>query len=155
MAADEAILSQKHDLVKLSVASGTQIASRATDVIGCLSRSPSTDRPVVVSLYSKSRNANKLISVVEIAKREMKAKDIKVLQYNALHSETIQLEPKQKQSNGSDPSPNSANGEAQDSDDAFETMGERSTDGPKQRVVPVMTIYLSISSIKELKLKYG
>ena len=146
MAAEDNELLQGHELVKLQVASGTQLSTRAADVVKNLSK----DTPAVVSLSTKCRNANKLISIVEIAKRELKSKDIKVFQYNALSSETIEVE--RKPSNGGYAVGNAAE---HDSDDAFETMGAKSVEGSKRRVLPVMTTYLSVTPVEELRRRHG
>lgn len=156
MAADEASLLRNYELVKLNVASGTQVSTRTADVINNLSKTSSAGEPIIVSLTTRSRNANKLISIVEIAKRELKGRDISGFQYNALSSETVQIERKQKPPNGTAASPTNAEENDEDvSDDAFEAMGEKVADGPKQRVIPVMTTYLSTTSINELKARYG
>lgn len=149
MAADNEGLSEKYELVKLNVASGTQLATRAADVVNNLSKT-SANKPIIVFLTTRSRNANKLISIVEIAKRELKAKGIRVFQYNALSSEKLDIERDSKLSNGSRSAGNGAE-KGDESDGAFETMGSRTVDGPKQRLVPVMTTYLGTTSIKELQ----
>lgn len=156
MTADDTLSPQKYELVKLSVASGTQIATRAADVVKNLRQASATGKPVVVSLSTRSRNANKLISIVEIAKRELKAQDVHVFQYNALSSEMIQIERQPKQCDGSAHAGADKIGEKSDgSGDAFETMGAETLEGTKQRLIPVMTTYLSTASIKELKAKLG
>lgn len=141
-------LPEKYGLVKLNVASGTQLATRAAHVVEHLSK----DEPAVVSLSTPSRNANKLISVVEIAKRELKANNVSVFQYNALSSETVQVE--RKETDATKPMDGERANAADDSDDAFETMGGKITAGPKMRLIPVMTVYLSTESIRELKTTY-
>lgn len=153
MALDETTLPAKYELVRLNVASGTKLATRAADVVQNLSTGVASDKPVIVSLSTPSRNANKLISVVEIAKRELKATGIKVYQYSALSSETVHVERKPKQPASTAQEINDEAGN--DSDDAFETMGDKHLHGPKQRTIPVMTTYLSVSSVKELMQKYG
>lgn len=156
MAADEAALADKYDLVRLNVASGTQVSTRTADVVENLSKTSAPNKPVVIRLCTSSRNANKLISIVEIAKRELKANDMSIYQYNALSSETIQVEREQKKSNAAPNGKNDGAGEAEEgSDDAFETMGQRTLDGPKKRMIPIMTAYLSTASVKELKASYG
>lgn len=156
MTADEAALAERYDLVKLNVASGTHVSTRAADVVKNLSKTSAPDKPIIVRLSTSSRNANKLISIVEIAKRELKAQNVPTYQYNALSSETIQVEREQKKSSQATNGNTEGTGEADDgSDDAFETMGQKRLDGPKKRVIPVMTTYLSTASVKELKASYG
>lgn len=155
MAVDEVVHASKYDSIKLNIASGTQITTKAATVIQTLSKSCSTDKPTVVSLGTKSRNANKLISIVEIAKRDLSAKGLKVYQYNALSSQMVELERKPKQADRADEPGTTAGEVGDDSDDAFETMGEKGSDGSKKRMIPVMTVCLSTSSIKDLKAKFG
>ena len=155
MAPEEDLSSNEFNLIKLNVASGTQITTRAANVIETINKSSSAEKPTVVSLSTRSRNANKLISIVEIAKRDLIAKGVKIYQYNALSSEMVELERKPKQANGADAQKDGGDEREDASDDAFETMGEKALDGPKKRRIPVMTTYLSTSSIKELKTKFG
>lgn len=155
MANDGSLLLAKHELVKLSVRSSTQISSRTAAIRSRLTaeHQPS-EKPVVVSLTARAAVASKLISIVEIAKRDLVSKGVKIYQYNALTSEMLDIarEPKKK-ATGSD-GPVKEGAENDDSDDAFETMGAP-TDATKRRDAPVMTIYLSTMPVKELKAAYG
>lgn len=144
MALEELKLSTGQDLINLNIASGTQISTRTADIVRNLKASPAK----IVRLSTKSRNAGKLISIVEIAKRELKAQGVEVFQYNALSSETVEVERKKA---------GVADGarDVSDDDDAFETMGAKELQGMKKRVVPVMTTYLSTESVAELKARFG
>ena len=147
-------LAKRYHITSLSVASGTQVSTRVSDIIKHLNHGPKDDgKPVILGLSTSSRNANKLITIVEIAKRELATKGAQLYQYNALGSETIKVERKAKQSK--EKSKDASLGVDDQSDDAFETMGENDGGGEKIRLVPTMTTYLSSASIKELKMQYG
>lgn len=146
MELDEAALAQKHELVKLKIVGSTQISKATATIICKLAESPSDDKSTIVVLTAKARYANKLISIVEIAKRETAANGTKYFQYNALSSEMIEVARESEKS-----------GEkaGDESDDAFETMGAPKLAGTKKRAVPIMTTYLSTTSVRELKSAYG
>ena len=143
----------KYELLQLNVLSSTQISSRTASIIAHLTAERGVgDKPVVVSLSAKAKVASKLVSIVEIAKRELASKGVKCYQYNALASEMVDVprEPKKRADAG-----RKAGEEGEDdSDDAFETMGAPAGD-LKKRNVPVMTIYLFKSPVRELRAEYG
>lgn len=149
MAFDEKSLSEKYATTSLAIQSNTQISSRATAVITALSPAvnPQTDitKPPLVVLRAQSRWSSKLISVAEIAKRDLQAKGVKVFQYSALSSEIVEIERKSK-----------PDGAAELSDDeAFQTMGAHELSDRKKRAVPVLTVYLAAQSVKGLKGAFG
>lgn len=151
MAFNNASLQTTHNLVELSVSSHHEISNRTSAVISRLQnseQSPDDQKTVVVKLTAKAKAAGKLISIVEIAKRQLASEGIKCFQYTALDSEIIEIErhPKNHKQDivGED-----------ESDDAFETMGEVKPSATKKRSMPVLTIYLSRASVKELKIAYG
>ena len=149
MLVDEAALAQKYDVIKFTVAGSTQLSSRTAAVVAKL-KSPLPDsKPVIVALTAKARIASKLISIVEIAKREMAASKIDIYQYNALGSEISEIGPRPEKKKVAQPN---SDGE---SDDAFETMGAHDADEVTKRSAPLMTTYLSTISIKELRNVYG
>ncbi|KAK5171351.1 uncharacterized protein LTR77_004495 [Saxophila tyrrhenica] len=148
----EKLLSDKYELVKLSVHSSTQISSRTAAVTAKLATAPAQgSKPVVVALTAKAQAANKVISIVEIAKRELVAKGVAVYQYNALGSEMTEI-PRDgvKGSEGVEEDEASEGEEA-----AFETMRQRDVGDTKKRLIPVMTTYLSSTAIKELRTAHG
>ena len=154
MAIDESALAQKYNVITLSVTSSTQISSRAVAVIEKLQSTSNGDKPDVFVLQSKARTASKLISIVEIAKRELAKKGHKCFQYNALSSEMIEIEREPKR--GANESKDGAAGPNEsESDDAFETMGAEPKTGTKKRLIPALTTYLCATSVKELKNAYG
>lgn len=148
MQVDEEALSQSHSLIRLSVISSTQISTRVSQILEKLGNVTPDGKPVIIALASKSKVASKLISIVEIVKRELTAKNIKCYQYNALLSQLITVEnnPENRKNDNTEKSMKEADGE--DSDEAFQTMGES---GQKQKTVPFMTTYLSVQPVKELK----
>lgn len=151
---DESLLTKKYDLVKLNVAGSTQISSRTAAVIAKLELTPTDGKPVIVVLTAKARVASKLISIVEIAKRELAAKGRSCFQYNVLVSEMTEIERSPRRTTAMAAGHNSKQA-GSDSDEAFETMGAYNETGLKKRQVPVMTIYLSTVSVKELKTEFG
>lgn len=136
-------LSAKYTVLQLSVISSSSISNRTTSLVNHIKSTPADNKPPIVALHAKAAVANKLISVVEIAKRELKDNDQKVYQYNVLGSELIHSAPATKDAVDQDA--------MSDNEPAFEKTEERST----VRNVPTMTIYLSLASVKELKQAYG
>ncbi|CAK4026585.1 hypothetical protein BTJ68_09657 [Lecanosticta acicola] len=130
---------ENYNLVNLSVLSSTQISNRTSAVLSNLQAEDSDNqsRTPIVALTAKPKAAPKLISIIEIVKRDLASKNIKCFQYNALKTEYVRML-------------DDAGGSA----DVLETMpGARGTD--RGREVPLMTIYLSTVSIRELKAEYG
>lgn len=151
MAFDDASLRTAHSLVHLNVSSAHQISNRTSAIISRLNpseQSSEDQKTVVVALTAKSKAAGKLISIIEIAKRELASAGIKCYQYTALSSELTDIERHSKKviKDATD------DGE---SDDAFETMGDVKQSATKKRSMPILTIYLSRTSVKELKNAFG
>ena len=151
---DEATLSQKYNLVKYNIISSTHISSRTAAIIAKLEANENDGKPTLVALSAKARTGSKLISIVEIAKRELAAKGHYCFQYNALSSETIEvkLNPKSDTNRAKQQATNEDGSEVED---AFETMGSSRETGAKKRLIPIMTTYLCAASVKELKNAYG
>ncbi|THX82788.1 hypothetical protein D6D05_03744 [Aureobasidium pullulans] len=136
-------LSAKYTLLMLSVISSSNISNRTKSLIEHVKSTPADNKPAIVALHAKAAVANKLISIVEIAKRELKAGGQKIYQYNALGSELIELKPATK---------DAANDDAvSDEEPAFEKIEQKTT----VRNVSTVTIYLSLVPVKELKDAYG
>ena len=173
MAFDDAALSETHTITRLSIQSNTQISAKATNVISKLSPttqekdSSKTDtdtnaKPPLIILRAQSRWASKLISIVEIAKRNLESPDsgIKIFQYSSLSSEMVEIERKPKTKGLGAPLPE---GEGSDDEGAFQTMGAsaptassgQDEGGMKKRAVPVMTTYLTTQSVKALRTEFG
>lgn len=158
MAVDEKTLAEHHEIIHISCQSNTQISAKATKIISALSASKDTtenanQKPALVILVAQSRWANKLISIVEIAKRDLEAKGVKVFQYNALSSEIVEIERKPR-SKGVGAAPTAEDGDASE-DEAFQTMGAGEEGGVKKRAVPIMTTYLTTQPVKALRTEYG
>jgi hypothetical protein len=156
MAVDEKTLAEHHEIIHISCQSNTQISAKATKIISALSASKDASenyKPALVILVAQSRWANKLISIVEIAKRDLETKGVKVFQYNALSSEIVEIERKPKPK-GVGSAPAAEEGDASD-DEAFQTMGAGEEGGVKKRAVPVMTTYLTTQSVKALRTEFG
>ena len=132
--------------MNLSVSSSTQISSRTSAVAKHLESNGEGGKTTIVALTAASKASSKLISIAEIAKRELVAKGVKIFQYNALSSKMVEMPRKSRRKVGED---------ADESDDAFEVMGEQEDNGMIKRKVPVMTIYLAKTPVKELKTAYG
>jgi hypothetical protein len=173
MAFDDAALSETHTITRLSIQSNTQISAKATNVISKLS--PTTQekdtsktdtdsdaKPPLIILRAQSRWASKLISIVEIAKRNLESPDsgIKVFQYSSLSSEMVEIERKPKPKGLGVPLPE---GEGSDDEGAFQTMGAsaptasngQDEGGLKKRAVPVLTVYLAARPVKALRSEFG
>lgn len=136
-------LSAKYTLLQLSVISSSSISNRTTSLVTHIKSTPADNKPAIVALHAKASVANKLISIVEIAKRDLKENALKVYQYNALGSELIQTTPTTKDA--------TVQNAMSDEEPAFEKVEQRTA----VRNVPTMTTYLSLTPIKELKQAYG
>jgi hypothetical protein len=155
MAVDEETLAEHHNIIRISCQSNTQISAKATRIISSLSApkdAENASKPALAILVAQSRWVNKLISIVEIAKRDLESKGIKVFQYNALSSEIVEIERK--------PRPKgvgaAANEKSDVSDDeAFQTIGAGEETGMEKRAVPVMTTYLTTQPVKALRSELG
>ncbi|CAK1362967.1 hypothetical protein CB0940_04891 [Cercospora beticola] len=172
MAFEEPSLQGKYAMEKFGVASGTQISSRTSAVVGKLvmmtTRQDDTTAaalPVVVAITATSpKAAGKLVSIVEIAKRDLVARKVPVYQYSALSSRLDDIprhgnngDDKTKRGEKGSSATAGGGGEQDDesSDDAFEVMGQAQGSETKKRNVPVLTVYLSTVSVKELKVAFG
>jgi hypothetical protein len=154
MAVDEKTLAEHHEIIQISCQSNTQISAKATKIISALSTTePTNQKPALITLVAQSRWANKLISIVEIAKRDLEAKGVKVFQYNALSSEIVEVERKPRPK-GLGAAPVAEDGDLS-GDEAFQTMGAGEEGGVKKRAVPVMTTYLTTQSVKALRVEFG
>jgi hypothetical protein len=136
-------LSAKYRVLQLSVISSSSISNRTMSLISHVKSTPEDNKPAVVALHAKAPVVNKLISIVEIAKRDLKDNGQKIYQYNALGSELVQSTPTAK--------PTTEQDAMSDDEPAFEKTEQRTT----VRNVPTMTTYLSLTSVKELKQAYG
>lgn len=146
---NDTTLSQTHSPVKFSIHTSTQISRRTSAVLSNLQQpsSENNNKPPIIILTAKANATNKLVSIVEIAKRELAARNLKCFQYNALSSEVVEV-PRRKGKGGEGDG-------GSESEEAFEVMGERELGEMKKRSVPVLTVYLARESVRELKAAYG
>ena len=156
MAVDEKTLEASHEITRITCQSNSQISAKTTTVISTLSKpkeASENGKPPLIILTAQSRWANKLITVVEIAKRDLQAKGVKVYQYNALSSETVEVERKPRAKGVGAPL-DAKDGDASE-DEAFQTMGAEVEGGLKKRAMPVMTAYLAVQPVKALRAEFG
>ncbi|KAK5675961.1 hypothetical protein LTS10_011250 [Elasticomyces elasticus] len=154
MVFDEESLTQTFELTKSRVISSTSVAVRTSAVIATLSRpaAKGDKKPAIACLTAEAKVASKLVSVVEIAKRDLATKGIKCFQYNALGSHVVDVPRERRKPRGGEVK---KTGDAEEADeDAFQTMADP-MGATKKRSVPTMTIYLSPVSVKELRAAYG
>ncbi|KAF3058070.1 hypothetical protein GL218_05778 [Daldinia childiae] len=118
--------------------------------------SPATGKTSVIVLRAKASDTGKLVSVAEIAKRELekRADDARIwFQYIALGEELKEI----PRGDGNTIIEETKLGDT--GDDDFETLKtpfERAIEGqPRWRGIPVMSLFLSPVSIEELKRRYG
>lgn len=168
-------LSSNYTITHLPITGSTQISSRVSLLVSKLDSSaakPSNDEDAtepekaklaLVVLTAKARYAHKLISVVEIAKREVLAAAAATasageggggrwFQYSALSGEVVDVERRGALLGGK------AELDEEDVDgdeDAFETMGAKEGGGVKKRNVPVLTVYVCGEAVRELRVAYG
>jgi hypothetical protein len=163
-------LRSAYDVTEIKISSGTKIEAKVKSILtklGSFSFNVSS-KPNVIMLHAKAGVVAKLISIVEIAKREISQMDKngqKWYQYNRLDKMMIEKKRKTQVNNGDitilgrklQPlvaSEVTQDSEAMDEDEhsqqeesTFETMKlphERAIEGkPIKRMVPGMTIYLS------------
>ncbi|KYG40955.1 hypothetical protein M433DRAFT_8339 [Acidomyces richmondensis BFW] len=148
-------LQQTYELSNYTVRQATKISDGADWIRSRLTHDAPVDgKPLVLCLSTKCKSASKLISIVEIAKRELVSKGIKCFQYTALSSELIDIprdQPKQSKGGNADEEAGRSDDE---SDDAFQTMGAQHSE-TKKRNMPVISVYLSRESLRDLKGLYG
>jgi len=166
-------LSDSHKLTTMSIITSSSIEKKVTKILETLasfSFAAPVARPNVIMIYSKGSSASKMVTVIEIAKREIAQAGGSWYQYNGVEgSKVIQKEKPLGAPNndGEDAMEVDGNGTAEGdveleegtTDFTFETMKipfERAIESrPKVRVVPLMTIYLSRVRIDSLRRSYG
>ena len=138
------------NVVSLSVLSSSQISNRASVIVEHLTSNHGTSgKPPLCRIQAKAKVANKLISIVEIVKRDLKAKGVTMCQYSSLTSELVTLK-QNDETNGTKPASSDLT-DREEGDDSFQTMVEKD----KIRSVPVMTVILSGQAIKDLRSALG
>ena len=162
-------LAHSFDLRITSIISSSQIQKKVKGVLELLSTSVNdnkSSKSQIVVLHSKAAPASKLITIAEIAKRELGKEGGVWYQYSVIGElMTERKENGTKKSSGSPPWKNtveeeeSMNLDGEADEESFETMKtpfERAIEGkPKIRVAPTLTIYLSKVRIEKLRDLYG
>ena len=93
-------LSHKYDFTSMSILTSSKMEQKVRLVIERVSKFSFADvngKPGVVILHAKASAANKLIGIVELAKREIERDRGKWFQYSKLESEVLELKLKTKQ----------------------------------------------------------
>lgn len=158
-----------HDVTNMNITSGSHIQQKVIRALELLSVYPilPNEKPKVLMLHAKAHFASKMISIAEIAKREIAKKGGKWFQYNKVESlmveqrERVRKGKEEKDAGEEKDVEEAEDGEAESEEEttAFETMKtpfERANEGnPKMRAVPVMTLYLSRVRIESLRKAYG
>lgn len=147
---DSSAFKARYDVHEIDVRPSAQISGRTTAVLAKLKATAEPESKIsIVALRAQAKSANKLISIVEISKRQFRANGAQVYQYAALSSEPTDIKRISK------PALNPEEHEKDMIEDS-QAFASLSTDSAmKKRTVPVVTIYLSTQSIKELRLAYG
>ncbi|TGO90026.1 hypothetical protein BPOR_0082g00020 [Botrytis porri] len=158
-------LNHTHRTTELSILSSSQIQKKASRILSILSTFSFSDpAPHVVLLSAKAPVAGKLITIAEIAKRELAKNGAKWFQYNVIGELTATIPSNtaeaEKTGDEKDGDTEMKDGEEEE-EEAFETMKtpfERALEAenrPMIRAVPTFTLYLSRVRIESLKKMYG
>lgn len=159
---------ESYNVVTMQIISSSKMSSKIarsldTLVLGKINMADVKCKPGLVVMYAKAATASKLVSVVEVVKREIGQKGEKWYQYNALDETMVVIPRRQPKSEKGGQGKRQIDEMQVDGYEAeesyFETMKtkqERMLEGTdRQRAVPVLTVYLSRVSIEKLKMKYG
>lgn len=173
-AADGRILDtidSKYDVHVHPVNSSSKIQKKVTSVLRHLASSAppaegaSTTKPRICILRAKAADAGKLVSIAEIAKRQMATQEGnngqagQCYQYIGLGQE-IKETPKDKaviEETILEEKDHANDGEEDEDDfEYMKTPLERSIEGkPKKQVIAIMSLFLARVSVDELKRRYG
>ncbi|KAK6605192.1 hypothetical protein ACHAPC_008279 [Botrytis cinerea] len=157
-------LTHTHRTTELSILSSSQIQKKASRILSILSTFSFSDpAPHVVLLSAKAPVAGKLITIAEIAKRELAKTGAKWFQYNVVGelTATISSNNAEVEKTGDEKDGDTEMKDGEEEEEAFETMKtpfERvleAEDRPKIRAVPTFTLYLSRVRIESLRKMYG
>ncbi|ORY65098.1 uncharacterized protein BCR38DRAFT_319074, partial [Pseudomassariella vexata] len=151
----------KYDVQVHSVISSSKMQKKVASVLRHLDASSTVTpaaKPRVSILRAKASDAGKLISITEIAKREiLKGKEAgsRWYQYIALGEEIKDTEADHDPTVIEDTILRGADGDGEDDFEVMKTPFERAIEGrPKIRKVAVMSLFLSRVSVDELKKRY-
>jgi len=96
-------LQSKYDITSMSIISSSKVETKVKTLLtrlGNFSWADKDGKPAIVVLSAKAGVAGKMVSVVEIAKREIEAQGAKWWQYSRVYGQTTEL--KEKPSKGTD-----------------------------------------------------
>ena len=175
-------LQSKYEFTSMSIISSSKIELKVRNLQRRLEKFSFADtkaKPQVVALHAKAPVVSKMVTIVQIVKRNIENEKGKWWQYSKLHGEIMELNETGKKGReqgktllklqkdqdtveGSGPVAgdvrvDSVDGDGDD-DPTFEIMGaedSQSGNRKKIRAVPVMTIFMSMVPVKELKDVYG
>lgn len=172
-------LVEKYNFFTMSIGASSKIEQKVRNLLKRsrpVTANDSSAKPGVVILTAKSDTAQKMVSIVEIAKRAITNDGGQTWQYNKLQAQATELKKKpryteagktilesKKQSNqeeddvvaeGADEKQGIE--DEREDEEAFQTMGRRQVmaldpNRPKIRAIPVMNIYFSQFPVPELR----
>ncbi|KAI1098605.1 hypothetical protein F4804DRAFT_119319 [Jackrogersella minutella] len=145
----------KYEIQVHSIISSSKIQKKVVTVLRHLTSS-ATNKPNVSILRAKASDTGKLVSVAEIAKRELEKRtdDGRIwFQYIALGEEIKEI----PRGEGNTIIEETKLGDAGDDDfEVMKTPFERAIESqPRLRGVPIMSLFLCRVSVEELKKRYG
>lgn len=136
----------QYAIVEARITSSNSIAKRASTIITHLQTVRIDNKVAVCAFQASGPAVNKLISIAEIAKRELSKAGIVAFQYTALSSKQVSAKPASANGKG-----HAGQQENEDESDAFEPIAG----SEKLHTVPELTIYMSRSSVRVLKDAHG
>ena len=174
-------LQSKYEFTSMSIISSSKIELKVRNLQRRLEKFSFADikaKPQVVALHANAPVVSKMVTVIQIVKKNIEKEKGKWWQYSKLQGQIMELEETPKKGNGGDKTLRewqrvqaAAGGlvsatanvedegvEAGDGDPAFEMMDSKDQGietRKKVRAVPVMTIYMSMVPVKEFKDLYG
>jgi hypothetical protein len=157
-------LAGTYDVTTMSIVSSSSIQQKVTRVLEVLSAFPPAPRekPRLVMLHAKAKAVAKMISIAEIAKRDIAEREGKWFQYNRIGEVMTEKVGDVRKVDNAGKGKQAVELDEEESDEestAFETMKtpfERKIEGRAKVVaVPVMNLYLSRIRVDGLRKNYG
>ncbi|MCJ1232252.1 hypothetical protein MMC14_000201 [Varicellaria rhodocarpa] len=175
-------LQSKYEFTSMSIISSSKIELKVRSLQRRLEKFSFADtkaKPQVVALHAKAPVVSKMVTIVQIVKRNIEKEKSKWWQYSKLHGQIIELDETPKKgrergkmlrewesnraaASGPDPAASTLDGTAVEADgeddQAFEMMdtNDQQAEARKRiRAVPIMTIYMSMVPVKELREAYS
>ncbi|KAI9892221.1 MAG: hypothetical protein M1814_001680 [Vezdaea aestivalis] len=173
-------LQESHNLFSINVHNGTEIRAKVTKIRKVLSSFSWKElgaKPNLLILHAQAEHASKLVSIVEIAKREVIKEKLEFYQYSKVEgvlTRVIPKEPKTASANarevvalqimdrkvckGEEDNDYTESTKIDKDEDEFEVMptpGQRRERPIKERNKPVMTIFLTMVPIPKLDSSLG